>query len=53
MTSNINLETKINKMIGKAAVVMSQLRSRVRKNYKLEVKTKIAVYKACVLSVLL
>ena len=53
VTSNLNLDTEINKRIGKAAGVMRKLRSRVWENSKLEVKTKIAVYKACVLSVLL
>ena len=53
VTNNLNLDTEINKRVGKAAGVMQRLRSRVWENGKLEVKTKIAVYKACVLSVLL
>ena len=53
VTSNLNLDTEMNKRIGKAAGVMSRLRSRVWENSKLEIKTKIAVYRACVLSVLL
>ena len=53
VTSNLNLNTEINKRIGKAAGVMRKLRSRVWENSKLEVKTKIAVYRACVLSVLM
>ena len=53
VTSNLNLNTEISKRIGKAAGVMCKLRSRVWENSKLEVKTKIAVYKACVLSVLM
>ena len=53
VTNNLNLNTEISKRIGKAAGVMCKLRSRVWENSKLEVKTKVAVYKACVLSVLM
>ena len=53
VTNNLNLDIEINKRIGKAAGVMRKLRSRVWENNKLEVRTKMAVYRACVLSVLL
>ena len=43
VTNNLNLDTEINKRVGKAAGVMQRLRSRVWENGKLEVKTKIAV----------
>ena len=53
ISSNLSLEAKINKRIGKAASAMSRLSTRVWENTNLTTNTKIAVYNACVLSTLL
>ena len=43
----------MDKRIGKAASTMARLINKVWKNPDLTLKTKMAVYKACVLSILL
>ena len=53
ITDNLSLDTEINKRIGKAATTFARLTTRVWTNPKLTVKTKMAVYNACVISTLL
>ena len=53
ITDNLSLDPEINKRIGKAATTLTCLTSRVWTNPKLTVKTKMAVYNACILSTLL
>lgn len=53
VTSNLSLDPELNKRIGKAAAAMSKLTKRVWENNKLTTVTKVAVYRACVLSTLL
>ena len=50
---NLSLDPEINKRIGKAATTLACLTLRVWTNPKLTVKTKMAVYNACILSTLL
>ena len=52
-TSNFNCDPEISKRIEKAPGVMRRLKSHTWKNSKLEVKTKISVYRTCVSSALL
>ncbi|XP_066021426.1 uncharacterized protein [Pocillopora verrucosa] len=53
-TSNNNcLEVEIGKRIGKAATNMTKLSARVWENKKLTTQTKVAVYRACIVSTLL
>ncbi|PFX23927.1 putative uncharacterized transposon-derived protein F52C9.6 [Stylophora pistillata] len=53
-TSNNNcLQVEIRKRIGKAATNMAKLSSRVWENKKLTTQTKVAVYRACIVSTLL
>ncbi|XP_062614292.1 uncharacterized protein LOC134276017 [Saccostrea cucullata] len=53
ISSNLSLDTELNKRIGKAASVMARLGKRVGDNAMLTKNTRIVVYKACVLSTLL
>ena len=53
ISSNISLDAEIDKRIGKAATTLAHLSSRVLENPKLTIKTKVAVYNACVVSTLL
>ena len=53
ITDNLSLDPEIDKRIGKAATTLACLTSRVWTNPKLTVKTKMAVYNACILSTLL
>ena len=53
MTDNLSLNKEIDRRIGRACGTFSQLKKRVWENRKLTVKTKISVYRACVLSTLL
>ena len=53
MTDSLSLNKEIDKRIGRASGMFSQLKKRVWENKKLTIKTKIAVYRACVLSTLL
>ena len=53
ITDNLSLDPEIDKSIGKAATTLAHLTSRVWTNPKLTVKTKMAVYNACILSTLL
>ncbi|CAH1266854.1 Hypp3594 [Branchiostoma lanceolatum] len=52
-SSNLSLDKEIDKRIGKSATTLARLTTRVWENPKLSVKTKMAVYNACVLSTLL
>ena len=52
-SANGSLNAELGKRIGKAATTMTKLSSRVWENKKLTTQTKIAVYRACVLSTLL
>ena len=53
ITDSLSLNPEINKRIGKAATTLAHLTSRVWTNPKLTMKTKMAVYNACILSTLL
>ena len=53
ITDNLSLDTEINKMIGKAASTLARLTARVWTSPKLSIKTKMAVYNACVIRTLL
>ena len=53
MTDNLSLNKEIDRRIGRACGTFSQLKKRVWENKKLTVRTKISVYRACVLSTLL
>ena len=53
ITDNLSLDAEINKRIGKAASTLARLTARVCTSPKLSVKTKMAVYNACVISTLL
>ena len=52
-TSNLSLDKELNTRIGKAATTFSRLKTRAWNNRKLTLKTKILIYQACVLSILL
>jgi len=53
VSSSLSLDIELNKRIGKAAGAMSKLSKRVWENSMLTRATKMAVYRACVLSILL
>ena len=53
IASSLSLDTEISSRIGKAAAVMSKMNKRVWSNSQLTVNTKLRVYQACVLSILL
>ena len=53
ITDNLSLDAEIDKMIGKAALTIARLTARVWSSPKMSVKTKMAVYNACVISTLL
>ena len=53
ITDNLSLDTEIDKRIGKAATTLARLTSRVWTNPKLTVKTKMVVYNASVVSILM
>ena len=53
ITKNLSLDTELDKRIGKAATTLAHLTSCVWTNPKLTMKTKMAVYNACVISTLL
>lgn len=53
MTSNLCLDTELSSRLGRAATVFGKLEKRVWKNKHLSTGTKIRVYEACVVSVLL
>ena len=53
ITDNLSLDAEIDKRIGKAASTLARLTARVWTSPKLSVKTKMAVYNACVISTLL
>ena len=53
ITSDLSLSKEINKRIAKAATTLSKLTKRVWENSSLTIHTKMAVYRACVLSTLL
>ena len=53
ITDNLSLDAEIHKRIGKAASTLARLTARVWSSPKLSVKTKMAVYNACVISTLL
>ena len=53
VTDKLSLDAEINTRIGKAATNLSRLTKKVWENNQLTSTTKIAVYKACVLSTLL
>ena len=53
ITNNLSLDTEIENRVGKASTTFARLSKRVWTNPDLTVKTKMAVYSACVLSTLL
>ena len=53
VTDNLSLDTELNKRIGKATSTLSRLTKKVWENKQLTISTKIAVYKACIVSTLL
>ena len=53
ITDNLSLDAEIDKRIGKAASTLARPTARVWTSPKLSVKTKMAVYNACVISTLL
>ena len=53
VTDTLSLDTEINIRIGKAATTLARLTKKVWENNQLTTKTKMAVYRACVLSTLL
>ena len=53
VTSNLSLDTGIDKRITKATAVLSKLSKRAWNNNQLTLNTKLKVYQACVLSTLL
>ncbi|PFX15042.1 putative uncharacterized transposon-derived protein F52C9.6 [Stylophora pistillata] len=53
ISSNLSLDTELNRRIGKASTAMARLTKRVWENTMLTIKTKTQVYQACVLCTLL
>ena len=53
ITRTTSLDSEIGKRIGYAATNMSKLSQRVWENQKLTIPTKMAVYRACIISTLL
>ena len=53
ISSNLSLDTELNKRIGQAAAVLALLRKRIWGNTMLTISSKMKVYQACVLSKLL
>ncbi len=51
LTKNLSLDSEINKRIGKVSTTLSRLTTRVYT--RLTTETKIAVYSACIISMLL
>ena len=50
ITDNLSLDAEIDKRIGKAASTLARVTARVWTSPKLSVKTKMAVYNACVIT---
>ena len=53
ISSNLSLDTEMNKRIGQAAAVLALLRKRIWDNTMLTISNKMKVYQACLLSTLL
>jgi hypothetical protein len=53
LSKNTTLDKEISTRIGKASTVFGRLTKRVWKNRHLSIRTKVRIYEACVLSVLL
>ena len=53
ISSSLSIDAEVNSRIAKAAIVMARLKQRVWNNPSLAMKTKMHVYQACVLSILL
>ena len=53
MTDNLSMDSEISRRIGRATSTLARLSKRVWDNAKLTLNTKMTVYRACVLSVLL
>ena len=53
ITDNLSLDAEINKRIGKAASTLARLIARVWASPNMSVKTKMAVYNACVISTIM
>ena len=53
ITDNLSLDTELDKRIGKASTTLARLTKRVWANRDLSIRTKMAVYNACIISTLL
>ena len=53
ISDTLSLDAELNRRIGKAATTMTRLTKKAWNNSKLTVRTKIQIYRACVLSTLL
>ena len=53
ISSNLSLDVEINAHIGKAATVMAKLNKRIWQNINLTMNTRLNIYQACVISILL
>lgn len=53
ISSNLSLDTELNKRTGQAAAVLALLRKRIWDNTMLTISNKMKVYQACLLSTLL
>ena len=53
ITDNLSLDTELSCRIGKAASTFGKLTARVWDNSKLTIRTKVQVYRACVISTLM
>lgn len=53
VSDNLFMDAALNRRIGRAAGIFAKLAKRVWENSKLTVHTKVAVYRACVLTTLL
>jgi len=53
MSDDLSLDKELNRRIGRACTTFARLTERVWQNKKLTINTRIAVYRACVLSTLL
>ena len=53
MTSDLSPDKELDRWIGRAYGIFAQLAKKVWENSNLTIKTKMAVYRACILSTLL
>ena len=53
ISDNLSLDAELNQGTGKASTTLGKLTTKVWKNPKLTITTKMAVYRACIVSTLL